>query len=76
MQNNKNKQCKSIPDGRSINIIAASAANLISRNMTDKEISLLALFFSTLSDSLETIVAANLLISDNADEVILGESII
>ena len=59
MQKNKNINGNSSPCGKSLNLLAASAANLIAGNMTDLEISLLALFFSTLGDALGTIVAAN-----------------
>lgn len=41
--------------------------------MQNKEISVLSLFFSVLSDSLATIAAANLLTSNTSDAVIFEE---
>ena len=63
----KKSNSRLFADGKTLNILAASAANAISGNLNNKEIELLAIFFSTLSDALGTIAAANYIIEENAD---------
>ena len=66
-----NTDCKLFTDGKTLNIIAASSANIIAGKFTNKEIEVLALFFATLSDSLSTIVATNLILEGENDSVVI-----
>ena len=73
MQNNNQKNCSIFSDGKSLNIIAATSANLLANNLTNKEIEVLALFFNMIGDSLATIAAANLLISNTTSDVVIEQ---
>lgn len=76
MQNNNSNQknCSIFPNGETLTIVAATAANLLASDLTNKEISVLSLFFNMLSDSLATIAAANILLSQtNTDTDVIIE---
>jgi len=75
MQKKNNKNCSLFSDGRSLNIIAAATASIIADKFTDQELSILALFFSILGDSLATIVTANELLEENGSTITAQEII-
>ncbi len=75
-KSNSNKSCPLFSNGQSLNIIAAATANVLAEQFTEKEIAVLALFFSTLGDALGTIAAANALLCNNEqDELFLEETL-
>ncbi len=55
-------------DGKSLNILAATTANIIADNFSNEELALLAIFITTIGDNLGTIVAANTLICNGNNE--------
>ncbi len=63
---NKSKHC-SLPDGKKLNILAAAFANVISDNFNNEELEVLSLFFSSVSNSLTTIAAANVAAANKND---------
>ncbi len=76
----KDKKCCNntiFKNGRCLTILAASTANVFAEKFTDDELVVLSLFFSTVGDALETIVAANAVMDcndDDDDELILGNN--
>lgn len=80
MKNSKSKRHRKsclFTDGKSLNILAATMANIIADNFSNEEIALLAVFITTIGDNLGTIVAANALISNgNNAEIFINQSLI
>ena len=64
------KQSCLFVDGKSLNILAATTANIIADQFQNEELAMLSIFLSTLGSNLATIIASNALINASNNEVI------
>ncbi|MFA5659338.1 MAG: hypothetical protein WC900_08645 [Oscillospiraceae bacterium] len=53
------KKPSCLPNGKSLNILAAATANMLSENFTCDELDVLAIYFRVLSESLLLIVSTD-----------------
>lgn len=57
----KAKKCSRLPNGQSLNIMAAAYANAVCDGLTIAELNVLALFFAVVSESISVVAASKVL---------------
>ena len=75
----QNCDCNLFKDGKSLNVMAATIANVVSEKFNNDELAVLAIFLTTIGDCLATIVAANALLNNGNNgvkDVVIREPLI